>query len=182
MKKLTLLVLICLPGIVNAQKLKYSRAYLAAILHDGKLGGSMILSYGLGKYLGIGAGVDLTSYSSSNSEDPKFFAPFYADLRFKYPIKGIEPFLFGQFGKPSFSQTIIHSTSTNPRALSAVGHYFYGTGIGISSHIEKRPNVFVSCTFRNYFFKYDPENYIRNGIPLKAYDVNLLVISAGLVF
>lgn len=182
MKKLLLIVAICLPSLLNAQTLKNSRAYLGAILHDGRFGGSMILSYGLGKYLGIGAGVDLTSYRAASSEDAKFFAPFYADLRFKYPRKGIEPFIYGQFGKPSFTQTIIKSTPTNPRSLSVTGDYFFGAGIGISSHREKKPNVFMTCTLRNYFFSYDPQNYIRNGVALENYDVNMLIISAGLVF
>jgi hypothetical protein len=182
MKKLIVLLIILSPFFAKSQGLKYSRAYLGAILHDGRFGGSMILSYGLGKYLGIGAGVDLTSYKASSSQDAKFFAPFYGDLRFKYPTKGIEPFIYGQFGKPSFSQTIIKPTPTNPRSLGVTGDYFFGAGLGISSHREKKPNVFMACTLRNYYFSYDPQNYVRNGVTLTNYNVNMLIISAGLVF
>lgn len=179
MKKLILLIAICLPGILNAQKLKYSRAYVGALLHDGKLGGSLILSYGLGKYIGIGAGVDLTSYRASNKLDTKFFAPFYGDLRLKYPAKGIEPFVMSQFGKPSFTQTIIRSTSTSPRQLDVTGDYFYGIGFGVSSLRKAKPNVFMSATYRKYYFSYSPSNYNANYVD---YSKEMLVLSAGLVF
>jgi hypothetical protein len=181
MKKLFLLSILCLPLFVNAQKLRYSRAYVGAILHEGKLGGSLILSYGIGKYLGVGAGVDLTSYNIDNKKS-KFFAPFYGDLRFKYPAKGIEPFIMAQGGKPSFTQTIISPTSTSPRGLTVTGDYFFGGGIGVASLREKKPNVFVSVTYRDYYFSYSPSGYSRNGYIYEDFNQGVLVITAGLVF
>lgn len=179
MKKLLLLIVLCTPVITNAQKMKYSRAYLGALLHDGKIGGSLILSYGIGKYIGIGAGVDLTSYKASDKLDSKFFAPFYGDLRVKYPARGIEPFVIGQFGKPSFTQTIVKSSPTSPRQLDVTGDYFYGVGFGVSSLRKAKPNVFMSATYRKYYFSYSPSNYSANYVD---YSKEMLVLSAGLVF
>lgn len=179
MRKLILLLFILSPLIVAAQGLKNSRAYMGALLHDGKFGGSLILSYGLGKYLGVGAGVDLTSYEASNKLGSKFFAPFYGDLRVKYPGRVVEPFIMGQVGKPSFTQTIIKSTSTSPRQLDVTGDYFYGVGFGVSSLRKAKPNVFMSATYRKYYFSYSPSNYSANYID---YSKEMLVLSAGLVF
>lgn len=189
MKKLIFLFAICLPNIINAQALKYSRAYLGAMIHDGRPGGSLILSYGANKYLGIGAGVDLTTYVnkgySSRNTNSKLFGPFYADVRFKYPLKAVEPFILGQFGKPAYNEhvaTFTDVTGVPKYQLYQNGKYFYGIGIGASAK-PKKVGVFASMTFRSYNFSYTPDNISVNGRPIpdpKAKEV--IVITAGLVF
>jgi len=145
----------------------------------------MILSYGLNKYLGIGAGVELTSYRPSNTDDAKFFAPFYADVRFKYPVKYIEPFVFGQFGKHSYESnlgTYTDQTGAPTLKLREQGKYFYGAGLGISSKHSKKVGAFASATYRLYKFQYDPNKVDFNGRILVDREQSMLIISAGLVF
>lgn len=191
MKKLILFLLIYVTGttLANAQKLKYSRAYLGAIIHDGRPGGSLILSYGLNKYLGIGAGVDITTYInkgySSNNKEARLFGPFYGDLRLKYPLAFAEPFLFGQFGKPVYNEhvaTFTDITGAPTYQLYQNGKYFYGFGLGASVKRGK-VGVFASATYRSYAFRYSPDNADINGRPIPGPDnKEVLVISAGLVF
>lgn len=189
MKKLIFLVLINIPIIVSAQVLKYSRAYLGAIIHDGRPGGSLILSYGINRYLGVGAGVDITTYVNksynSNNKESKLFGPFYADLRAKYPLGFAEPFLFGQFGKPAYNEHVATFTDVTgaPRyQLYQNGNYFYGFGLGASVKRGK-VGLFASATYRSYKFKYSPDNVDINGRPIPDPDnKEVLVISAGLVF
>lgn len=110
-------------------KLKYSRVYLGGILQEGRLGGSLLLSYGINPYLGIGAGIDLTTYRRSNNEKEKFFSSSYADTRIKYPMKFVEPFLYGQFGKQAYKTNLFNFTDiTGALAIQMRerGQYFYG--------------------------------------------------------
>lgn len=186
MKKLLITILLYAPLLVNAQALKSSRAYLGGVLQEGRFGGSLILSYGINSYLGIGAGVDLISYRRRSGEEASFFAPFYADLRLKYPVKGIEPFVYGQFGKQAYESKIgafsdITGAPTNE--LREQGKYFYGVGIGIGSK-PNRPKlgVFASATYRFYQFQFSPSKLNINGRMIEDRSQEMLVISAGLVF
>jgi hypothetical protein len=186
MKRIILFTLLCLPAIVNAQALKNSRAYLGAVMQEGRFGGSMILSYGINQFLGIGAGVDLLSYRRKSGEDPSFFAPFYADLRLKYPVKGVEPTVFGQFGKPSYESklgTFMDVTGVPLYELREKGKYFYGVGIGIGSRPTRpKVGVFASATYRFYQFQFSPSKPDINGRTIQDRSQEMLVISAGLVF
>jgi hypothetical protein len=186
MRKLILFILLNVPVVVNAQALKHSRAYLGGVLQEGRFGGSLILSYGVNPYLGIGAGVDLLSYRRINREDASFFAPFYVDLRLKYPVRGIEPFVYGQFGKQSYESKLasfIDITGAPTYELREQGKYFYGIGMGIGS-TPNRPKfgVFASATYRFYQFQFSPSKLDINGRILDDRSQEMLVISAGLVF
>lgn len=174
MKKLILLVVICLPSILNAQRL--SRAYVGLMLHDNEIGGSLMNSFGINQYLGIGAGVDITSYES------ELMVPFYLDVRVKYPINNLAPFAFGQFGKQLFTKDLKYVDETGSAKDTKInGKLFYGAGAGISF---KPGNIgfFVSYTQRWYQFNYKDSPTI-NGRPLLADpDKSLSIITAGLVF
>lgn len=189
MRTLIIILFISIPFVLKSQPLRHSRAYIGAILHDSKVGGSLILSYGINQYIGVGAGVDITTYvnkgySSSNTKS-KLFAPFYADLRFKYPLPFIEPFVFGQFGKPGYNEHVATFTDITGRPtyeLYQNGKYFYGIGLGASSN-KGKVGVFASATYRMYNFKYSPDNIDINGRPIPDPDSKeMVVITAGLVF
>lgn len=190
MKKVLLftLLLLWINGL-QAQRLKHSRAYLGAILQDSRPGASIILSYGINQYIGIGAGIDLTSYVnkgySSANKEAKFFAPFYADLRFKYPLPFLEPFVFGQFGKPAYTEQIADFTDVTGAStykLQQSGKLFYGAGLGLST-TGMKVGLFASVTYRLYKFKYSPDDIDINGRAMPGpKDKEMLLISAGLVF
>lgn len=187
MKRLLLFTLLCLPFVVNAQGLKYSRAYLGAVLQDSRPGGSLILSYGINKYIGIGAGVDMLTYKMEFNKESKFFAPFYADLRLKYPVKMFEPFIMGQFGKPSYeNKEIAYSdlTGVPVNGISQQGKSFYGVGGGVMLRYPHHLGVFVSATYRKYSFSYSPDHYEINGnrIDFEKYNKGMLLLSLGVVF
>jgi len=185
MKKLLLLFLLS-PIFVTAQKLKYSRAFLGAVLQDGRPGGNLVLSYGINKYLGIGAGVDLLSYKADGQKEGKFFAPFYADLRFKYPINNFEPFILGQFGKPAYENEIKNYSEGvfTPIDLKFTGKTFYGVGGGIMIKQPGRLGIFASAIYRKYSFNYDPDHFDINGrvYNFNALDKGMMMFSIGLVF
>jgi hypothetical protein len=96
MKKLILFSFL-FPSLLFAQK-KTNKgiAYLGLMLHEDQIGGSVLLSYSPIKYIGIGAGVDITSF------DEELIVPFFADLQLKYPVNKFTPFINGQFGKQIF--------------------------------------------------------------------------------
>ena len=177
MKKLLLLSILCLPLFVNAQE-RLSRAYVGLQLHDSEIGGSLMNSFGINQYLGVGAGVDVTSYNSS------LLVPVYADVRIKYPINNIAPFIFGQGGKPLYKKDdAVTFTDMTGGAIKAkeTGSYFFGGGAGISFKPSK-VGFFASYTYRSYKFKYD----ISGGsLPMGVednYTKGISVITAGLVF
>jgi len=171
--------------VIAQSKLKYSRAYLGGILQEGRFGGSLLLSYGVNPYFGIGAGVDITTYRRSNNEKAKFFAPFYADIRIRYPIKFAEPFLYGQFGKQAYESSLVNYTDITgvpTFQMRERGQYFYGAGLGVSSKPGGHLGVFVSCTYRLYKFRFDPHKPDINGRIIEDRIQSMLVISAGLMF
>lgn len=177
MKKLILFALFCFPVIVNAQE-RLSRAYIGLMMHDSELGGSLMNSFGINQYLGIGAGVDITSYNSD------LLVPLYADVRVKYPIKSFSPFVFCQGGKPLYKKDdALTFTDMSGAAVRAkeTGSVFFGGGAGISYKLAK-VGVFLSYTYRSYKFKYDikGEN-LPSGIE-DNYTKGISIITAGLVF
>ena len=182
MKRLLLFTLLCLPALVNAQSLKNSRAYLGAVLQDGRFGGSLILSYGINPYLGLGAGVDVLSYRRETREESKFFAPFYADLRVKYPGKGIEPFVYGQFGKPAYENKKVFYPGVST-TIQENGKYFYGAGGGVAIKRKGTVGGFVSVTYRDYRFNASPDQVLINGSKVDMdRSEGIIMFSAGVVF
>lgn len=173
MKKLILLIAISIPSLLNAQRL--SRAYVGLMLHDNEIGGSITNSFGINQYLGIGAGVDITSYNS------ELMVPFYLDVRVKYPVNNIAPFMFGQFGKQLYTKDIKYIDVAESGKTKVTGKLFYGTGVGVS-YKPGKVGFFASYTQRWYQFSYK-DNPTINGRPLlEDPDKSLSVISAGLVF
>jgi hypothetical protein len=182
MKKLLLFTLLCLPAVVNAQRLKNSRAYVGAVLQDGRFGGSLILSYGINPYIGIGAGVDVLSYRRESGEDAKFFAPFYADLRLKYPGKGIEPFVYGQFGKHAYENKKVFYSGIS-QTIQERGKYFYGAGGGVAIKRNGAVGGFISVTYRDYRFNASPDYVFVNGSKIDFdRSQGFVMFSAGIVF
>lgn len=190
MKKVIPLFALILPLFVKAQStLSNSRAYIGALLQDGRFGGTAVLSYGISQYLGIGAGVDITSfekqpYGLSMDNGTGLLVPLYADLRIKIPTKVIEPFAFGQFGKPLFSQSLGKYTDIvgQPTVeLKQNGKYFYGIGAGVSS-VKNPIGFFASVAYRMYAFEYSPDIDINGRQVPKPDDVGVVMISAGIVF
>lgn len=188
MKKLIFIVVIALPGIIKAQSLKDSRAYVGALLQDSHFGGTVVLSYGINQYLGIGAGADITSfekqpYATSIDKSTGIMVPVYLDLRLKISTPVVEPFVFGQFGKPLYSQSLGKFTDITGEPtveLKQNGKYFYGVGAGISS-FKKRIGFFAAVAYRMYAFKYTDVDINGRAVP-KPDDKGTVMISAGLVF
>lgn len=188
MKKLILFFAIILPNFINAQTLKNSRAYVGALLQDSRFGGTVVLSYGISPYLGIGAGADVMSwekqpYATSVDKSTAIMVPIYLDLRLKIPTPMVEPFAFGQFGKPLFSQSLgkfIDVTGQPSIELKQNGKYFYGVGAGVST-TKKKIGLYGSVAYRMYSFKYTDVDINGRPIP-KPNDKGAVMISAGLVF
>lgn len=181
MKKLLLLSILFAPFLVNAQSLKYSRAYIGAAMQEGRFGGSLLLSYGINQFLGVGAGVDVLSYRRRSGEQSKFFAPFYADLRLKYPAKGIEPFVCGQFGKHAYENKKVYYPGI-ATTVQENGKYFYGVGGGLGFKRIGKLGAFVSVVYRNYHFNSSPDFITVNGSKVE-FDRNqgAVMFTAGIV-
>src|SRR3954465_6382475 len=101
MKRIILLPFVLIPLLIIAQeKERYSRAYIGLMLHDNDQPCiTLVNSFGINQYIGLGAGVDITSYKKG------LMVPAYADLRIKFPVKDFAPYLIGQFGKPLYNRT-----------------------------------------------------------------------------
>lgn len=176
MKKLLFLLLI-IPATLKAQNERLSRAYIAAIFHDfDNPGISLINSFGINQYLGIGAGADLTKYKG------EVLVPIYADVRLKYPINSFAPFVFGQAGYPLFNGTTNLAEGTPGIDLKSKmkGRYFFGSGVGLSYKTEK-VGIFLSYTQRAYSFDYDEVDI--NGRTIKPDDPKSVgILTLGLIF
>ncbi len=177
MRKIILFIFLFLPGLINAQE-RLSRAYVGVALHDSEIGGSLVNSFGINQYLGVGVGVDFTSYAS------QLLVPLYADVRVKYPINNLSPFVFGQGGKPLYKkEDAITFTDMGAAAIQAkeTGSVFFGGGAGISYKLSK-VGVFLSYTYRSYKFSYDISGgNFPAGIE-DSYTKGISVITAGLIF
>lgn len=180
MKKLVLLALILFPSLVSAQeKERHSRAYLGIMLHDmerHQLGLSLVNSFGVNQYLGIGAGVDITSYKDG------LMVPVYADVRVKYPVNDFAPYALGQFGFQLYNNDVplgLNMTGV-PANTKAKGKYFYGVGIG-ASYKRGKVGFFLQYIQRGYHFKYTPVDINGRSITPENPD-NIGILTAGLVF
>lgn len=142
------LLLISLPAV--AQKQKHSNAYLSIMMHDTEPGLSVVNSWGIGKYIGIGAGVDITGYNS------ELFIPVYLDLRLTYPIQErYIPFILGQFGKHLYQKkdAISYLTADQQRiSVDEIGRYFFSGGAGFHFKIGK-VGIFASYMYRHAEFR-----------------------------
>ena len=174
MKKLILFTLLYLPAIINAQR--HSRAYVGAMLHDSELGASLINSFGINQYFGIGAGVDISSL------DSRLIVPLYLDLRGRYLINNIEPMIFGQFGFPLYNKEFKYvDGSLEIQKTEIQGKMFYGAGAGVVYKLSKI-GVFASYTYRQYKFKYADKPTINGRELFENPEKSPSVITLGLVF
>lgn len=187
MKKLILFTLLCLPMIVNAQRL--SRAYLGAQLHDFKSpGGSFVYSFAINQYVGIGPGLDAGSYKTETvrgDEVSSGIMSFYGDVRGRYDVGNFAPFAYGQGGYFVYNQKgqFLDQTATY-MDIERKGKFFYGGGVGVS-YKKGLVGVFVSYTQRIYNFKYSPDEANINGRPLKDLvdnSASVGIITAGIIF
>jgi hypothetical protein len=175
MKRVLLLALFLL-WINGLQAQRLSRAYIGAVLHDNEIGLSLTNSFGINQYLGLGAGVDVTSYKS------QLLVPFYADVRIKYPVNSLAPFIFGQGGKQLYNKDISYQDITGAAGKTKIiGKYFFGAGIGIS-YMPSKVGFFASYTQRWYKFKYKDEPMINGHPILEDPNKSLGAITAGLIF
>lgn len=152
--KLNLLFLLLIPVICSGQ-LKKGNTYISGILHDLKQpGASFVTSFNLHPNIGLGAGVDISSYNKS------IIAPAYLDCRVKQSIGALTPFLVGQFGYPIYNRTegtgvyVTDVNGGNKRELmdKVSGLMTYSGGIGLSYELGK-VGIFISGMFRAYRFK-----------------------------
>lgn len=177
MKKLIIIIFVLAPQFIVAQeKERYSRAYIGLMLHNSDQPGiSLVNSFGINQHIGIGAGIDLTSYKSG------LMVPVYLDVRGKFPVNDWAPFINGQFGKQLYNNNVqLEANSpTGDFKVKTKGQYFYGAGIGVS-YKRNKVGVFISYTQRFYQFQYDDINV--NGEQLDP-DKNKSIgmITAGLV-
>lgn len=158
-------------------KERLSRAYIGAQLHQNEAGFSLTNSFGVNKYLGIGAGVDLISY------DGELLVPAYFDVRGRYAFDKWEPFIFGQVGKNLYKKndaiTYVDITGQGFK-YDKNGKLFYGGGVGLAYKIGK-VGVFAAYAYRRYQYKYSEAK--ASGAPnLPELPVNANIISVGLVF
>ncbi len=183
MKKIILLTCILFPLFISAQeKEKHSRAYVGLMLHDTDQPGiSLVNSFGINQYIGLGAGVDITSYKKG------LMVPAYADLRIKCPIKAFAPYLIGQFGKPLYSRTEgtgvfttdINGGNRKEIMVKRTGNILYGGGIGIS-YKPGKIGCYLSYIQRAYKIN---GSSVVNGTEIKSSDNKSIgILAAGLVF
>lgn len=144
-----LLILIMLMPVASFAQREPGRLYAGVMLHDlNDIGLSVLYSFGPAKYVGIGAGVEVTSYLGNT------LIPVYADLRFRHQFGIIEPFIGAQAGRPALSGRAKMSDGTNFRGTERVmGEFFYG-GIGGASFQFKKVGVFASYGYRQYRYRY----------------------------
>jgi hypothetical protein len=179
-----LLIIILFPLCSSAQtKQTLGQAYIGLMLHDfSQPGISTVASIGVSKYVGIGAGADVTSYKKS------IIAPVYADLRLKYPVNSLVPFAIGQIGTSIYNRTdgtgiyMTDVTGGNRREimLKKSGSMFFGGGLGLS-YKANRVGYFVSAIIRNYKFNNSSHNIAGKEVNSDSNE-SMGVITGGLVF
>jgi|GEM_PF-1624291 len=177
MKKITLLLLFTFAiSIVNAQRL--TKVYIGPTIHDGEIGGSVVGSFGINKYLGAGIGVDASKYMD------KILVPIYVDVRAHLPLNKWSPFAFAQTGIGVYQNNDYIEKGTVfgvPYQVTAdvQGRLFYGGGAGVSYALGPI-GIFAHYTFRSYQFNYD---YVNGGmINDQNKSKGTSIITAGIVF
>lgn len=177
-----LLLLLFLPLFGWAQDSKLVNGYGYLMLHDSKFGGGIIGNVNLlNQYLGVGPGVEITSYNGN------LMVPVFADVKVKHRWGMVEPFLTGQFGRNCYSSqrtdlVIGTDGAQHPITFNQSGKFFYGAGGGVSFHMKK-VGIFASYIYRGYKYSrpdiVDVDNQaVRFGN--KSVSANLFII--GIVF
>lgn len=176
MKKMLLLLLI-IPILSIAQtKERLSRAYLGVMLHNFDYPGiSLVNSFGINRYLGVGAGVDFTKFKD------EVMAPVYIDTRINVPINRITPFATIQLGYQLYNGSVPWGGATGLQTKAKMrGKYFYGAGAGLGFNAAKI-GFYLSYTQRAYYFKYDKmEINGRDFTPENPENVG--VLGLGMIF
>ncbi|MFY0254178.1 hypothetical protein ACDQ55_09515 [Chitinophaga sp. 30R24] len=194
MKVLKLLVLaMCFPIYLFAQTAdndnddnnnninNYDRSLLHGygylMLHDGHFGGGVTGNYFLFKYLGLGPGVEITSFNH------RTLVPAFLDLKLRYPLPRITPYIEGQFGYNAYSSHKILNAGGQQIEYNEKGKQFYGVGGGITYQINKYIGVFAAYTYRGYTYK-NPKDIVVNEelIPIPDEHVSTNVFTLGVVF
>lgn len=183
MKKLVLFTFILLPLITFSQeKERYSRAYIGVMLHNmDQPGITLVNSFGISQYIGLGAGVDITGYKKG------IMVPAYADLRIKCPIKAFAPYLVGQFGKPLYGRTEgtgVYTTDINGGNMKEImvkrtGNILYGGGIGIS---YKPGKIGCYLSYIQRVYKINNSSLVNETEIRSSDSKSAGIIAAGLVF
>lgn len=183
MKKVIFYLFLLSTGITKAQNTqKLSNAYLGIMLHDGNsLGGSFAVSLGINQFIGLGAGVDVTT------KDKSILAPVYADLRVKYPFSIVKPYIVGQIGIPVYSNSnpteFTDITGAPVPGLTQKGKIFYGGGLGAFYKVSK-VGVFIQGVFRAYKYQLkdkDGQDANVNGKSIPPIKENNIEIIIGIV-
>ncbi|MCW3466516.1 hypothetical protein [Chitinophaga nivalis] len=177
-KKLLLLLLpFSFPLLVKSQiDKRLSRAYVGIMAHQGTFGGSVVNSFGVNRYFGVGAGVDITSF------EKKVLVPFYADVRGRIQFNNFEPYIVGQFGKQLYTKDL--PELRRGEKYNTTGKYFYGAGAGIA-YKPGKIGYYISYIYRSYKYKsYSLGTSINGVIGYQEKDLNegASVLSAGLIF
>lgn len=151
MKKLILLLLVVPILAIGQTKERLSRAYIAVMLHDLEATGiSLVNNFGINRYLGVGAGVDVTKY------DGEMLVPVYADVRVKYPVNGFAPFVALQGGYPLYNKSDnagFTDVTGRPVKTKTMGKYFFGGGVGLSYKAGK-VGGYLSYIQRAYHYRH----------------------------
>lgn len=178
MKKLLLLIVL-LPVLAIAQtKERHSRAYIGLMLHDfSEPGISLVNSFGINQYLGIGAGVDVTRV------DGEMLVPVYGDVRVKYPVNNLAPFVVLQGGYPLYNKSDdagFTDVTGRPIKTKTKGQYFVGGGIGLS-YKKGKVGFYFSYIQRAYYYNYTKMDI--NGRDITPDNpTNAGVVTLGLIF
>lgn len=152
------LLVFSLPAL--AQKQKHSNAYISLMMHETEPGVSLVNSWGIGRFIGLGAGIDVTGYNS------EIFVPAYFDLRLKHAFGKSIPFLVGQFGKHLYRKAnVMTYTDQNgqPNPVDEIGRYFFSGGAGFHFKIGK-VGIFTSYMYRHAEFRNKANRPIEPGV------------------
>lgn len=130
-----------------------NRLYVGAMLHDlNDIGGMALYSFGPAKYVGVGAGIEVTGWRGNT------MIPIYADLRFRHQFNRVEPFLGVQAGRPVHNGRAKMEDGTRYRGNDKIsGQFFFGGVGGISISIKKL-GLFASYGYRQYQMRYYERN------------------------
>jgi hypothetical protein len=176
-----LLFLLFLPFFSFAQSNKILYGYAYGMMHDGTVGGGVIGNVELLNFIGVGPGVELTSF------DDHLMVPVFVDLKIKHRFENIDPYITGQFGRNSYNVSRTQEVTaaggvSQPVTVNLTGRYFYGVGAGVAWHFNK-VGVFASYIYRGYRYRYPDDIKINNEhVRLADRSVSANVFIIGIVF
>lgn len=180
--KTILWILLFLPLLSWGQESKLVNGFAYLMLHDSKFGGGVIGNVNLlNDHIGLGPGVELTSY------DGHLMVPVFADLKIKNRFGITEPYLAGQFGRNSYNvagKDMIAATDGTQHEIeyNLTGKFFYGAGAGIMFHL-KNVGLFASYIYRGYkYSRPDAININEQQVKFGNLSVNAHLFIIGVVF